>query len=110
MIRCLPTLPRSVHSLRAAWLLAIVMAFWVAQMHGLTHGLSHLGRAHAVQHMALCSDCLAAAAAGAAPTPGDAPPPPVAMPDVRLPAPAVTAPMAAERALYRSRAPPPTPT
>jgi hypothetical protein len=108
VIRRPATLPRLVEPLRAALLLALVLAFWAAQMHGLHHGLSHLGRAHAAPHIALCSDCLAAADAGAAPTPVVATPILAVAPAETVAAPRLQGAPAGAPAHYRSRAPPPT--
>ena len=90
-------------------LLALAALFWLAQLQGVSHLVSHLGRDHAAPHSLVCSDCIASADAGAAPpsavvaptfaSPTDAPPP-------RFVArPASTAATTA----YRSRAPPASP-
>jgi len=93
---------------RGIWLLVVVLAFWVAQLHGFAHGVSHLARADVAPHAALCGDCVAAANAGAAPTPAS----PVAAPAATPPLPAAAAALApiaaATAAAYRSRAPPTT--
>ncbi|MEI8297374.1 MAG: hypothetical protein WCH32_05040 [Pseudomonadota bacterium] len=51
----------------AACLLMLTLVFAWAQLHALTHGVSHLGRGHAAPHATLCADCIASANAGAAP-------------------------------------------
>jgi len=91
-----------------AWLLVLALAFAGAQLHGLTHGISHLSRGHAVPHALLCADCVASAGAGAAPPPVIATPL-IAPLTVRF-GQASAAPLRAARprAAYRSRAPPPT--
>jgi len=93
---------------RASWLLVVVLAFWVAQMHGFAHGVSHLGRAHVAPHAALCADCVASADAGAAPTPAKAAAPMLAVaapPDAWVTS---GLRLAAADTAYRSRAPPTT--
>ena len=93
---------------RGLWLLVVVLAFWVAQMHGFAHGVSHLGRANVAPHAALCSDCLATADAGAAPTPAGPVAGPASMPPLPGTAVLPAANPATTVAAYRSRAPPRT--
>ena len=95
---------------RRAGLIALVALFWAAQLQGLTHLVSHLGRDHAAPHSLVCGDCIVSAEAGAAP------PSTLAAP-ARMPAqPALAArPVAGAaarhvHAAYRSRAPPAVPT
>lgn len=91
---------------RRAGLLALAAIFWLAQLQGVSHLVSHLGRDHAAPHSLVCGDCIASADAGAAPLPAFAAP--------ALAAPAEAAPLLPARALvtgrhtaaYRSRAPP----
>jgi hypothetical protein len=54
---------------RGGWAggLALIALFWCAQMVGLSHGISHLGRDRAVPHGLVCTDCVVSADAGAAP-------------------------------------------
>lgn len=92
--------------------LALVAIFWIAQMQGVAHGISHLGSARGVgDHSALtsgasCVECAAFAQSGAAPL--TAVPGLVLAPAVRqTPAePELTAVAAAPAHAYRSRAPP----
>jgi hypothetical protein len=91
-------------------LLALVAIFWLAQLQGVSHLVSHLSRDHAAPHALVCGDCIASADAGAAPVPSVsalvfATPTSSALPRLtqalrvdRLPA------------AYRSRAPPTTST
>lgn len=51
----------------AACLLMLTLVFAWAQLHALTHGVSHFGRGHAAPHATLCADCIGSANAGAAP-------------------------------------------
>ncbi len=90
------------------WLLVLVLAFWAAQLHGFAHGVSHLGQTHAALHVALCSDCLASADAGAAPTPALAVPLSLATLPILVLAPLAPARPGAHSVVYLSRAPPPT--
>jgi hypothetical protein len=93
---------------RAAFV-ALAALFWLAQLQGVAHLVSHLARDHAAPHSLVCGDCIASADAGAAPlpavvalafaAPADGPPPRLV---------ARTVPAAAATA-YRSRAPPATP-
>lgn len=93
-----------------AWLLALVLVFWAAQLHGLVHGIGHLARDHGAPHALVCADCIASADAGAAPPMAIAPLVLLsgAAADYREPdgQPADGRTLAA----YRSRAPPPTTT
>lgn len=58
------------------WLAALVAIFWIAQLHGIQHGISHLGAApgmgdRTAPHTLVCTDCVASAEAGAAPLVAD---------------------------------------
>jgi hypothetical protein len=98
---------------RRVRLVALVMLFWLAQLQGLSHGISHLGQAgrdHAVPHAALCVDCIASANAGAAPLMALAAPvlaSVAAAATLTIPR---TRPAEALVRAYRSRAPPATST
>ncbi len=95
---------------RNVGLLALVAIFWLAQLQGVSHLISHLSREHAAPHALVCGDCIASADAGAAPVSSVAvlvltTPTSSALPQLvqalrsdRLPA------------AYRSRAPPTTST
>ena len=97
------------------WLAALVAFFWVAQLHGIQHGVSHLGSAagtgdRTAPHTLVCTDCVASAEAGAAPLLADTAPsftPSSALPEALplLPGRGRTF-----TAAYRARAPPVTPT
>ncbi len=95
---------------RRAGLLALAAIFWLAQLQGLSHLVSHLSRDHAAPHALVCGNCIASADAGAGPLPE------LATPALAAPAPAVAPPLAPalipERTTtaYRSRAPPATST
>lgn len=89
------------------------MLFWLAQLQGLSHGISHLGQAgrdHAVPHAALCVDCIASANAGAAPLMALAVPVLVAAAAVAAVATLGSRTAECLVAAYRSRAPPATST
>lgn len=52
--------------------LALLAVFWVAQLHGIQHSVSHLGALTGVgdrtaPHALVCADCVASAETGAAP-------------------------------------------
>ena len=54
--------------------LALLALFWVAQLHGIDHGISHFGAFAGVgdrtaPHALVCADCVASAETGAAPLP-----------------------------------------
>ena len=91
---------------RRAGLLALLAIFWLAQLQGVSHLVSHLGLDRAAPHALVCGDCIAAADAGAAPIP--------ALAEPALLAPASEAPPQTAGAVrtddvlpaYRSRAPP----
>jgi hypothetical protein len=93
--------------------LALLAAFWVAQLSGLAHAVSHLGSSRGMDglapHALVCTGCIAAADSGAAPVlaaPAGAPKAPSSA------APAARLPVSAGReafADYRSRAPPAAP-
>ncbi len=98
-LRCLP-------GPLGAWLLLLVLVFAAAQLHGLTHGISHLSRGHTAPHVLLCADCIASADAGAAPPSSVAPLVLVAVPPALDGVRSFAARAALPRASYRSRAPP----
>jgi hypothetical protein len=57
---------------KKACLIALTVFFWIAQVQGTLHGISHLGRDagmhdRPVPHAVVCSDCAGYAQAGAAP-------------------------------------------
>ncbi|GEM_PF-821558 len=91
---------------------ALLALFWVAQLQGLAHAVSHLSaRAEglAAAHALVCSDCASATTAGAAPLPTLAG---LAVPLPAAEAPARSLPAAPDREVafrYRSRAPPAAP-
>lgn len=93
---------------RWAGLVALGAIFWIAQLQGLSHLVSHLGRDHAAPHALVCGDCVASADAGAAPVLALAAPALVAPTDSAPPATALPARTEALRTAHRSRAPPPT--
>ena len=96
--------------------LLLVAIFWIAQLHGTVHGISHLGGPSGISdhfsatHSDVCFECAALAQAGAAPLPSL---PVAALPlalDRSLVDSTATAVLAAPAAHdYRSRAPPRTP-
>ncbi len=93
---------------RWAGLLALGAIFWIAQLQGLSHLVSHLGRDHAAPHALVCGDCVASADAGAAPVSA------LAVPALLAPTDAMPVRSVLPRrdealvTAYRSRAPPPT--
>ena len=95
---------------RRAGLLALAAIFWLAQLQGVSHLVSHLSRDHAAPHSLVCGDCIASADSGAAPLPEVSAPVLAAPTEAAAPLPA-QAPVA-ERltTAYRSRAPPATST
>ena len=102
------TSPQAASHRRTA-LLALVAVFWLAQLQGLSHVVSHLGRDHAAPHSLVCGACIASADAGAGPLLVVALPPlvgTVAAPPQRS---AGAEPTARVTTAYRSRAPPSTP-
>jgi hypothetical protein len=59
---------------KKASLVALTLFFWIAQVQGTLHGISHLGRDAGMHdqpapHAVVCSDCVGYAQAGAAPLP-----------------------------------------
>ncbi len=80
--------------------------FWLAQLQGVSHLVSHLSRDHAAPHALVCSDCIASADAGAAPVST------VSLPALEAPADSAPAFAGVDRpadrpaVAYRSRAPP----
>jgi len=98
-----------------AGLVALLALVALAQLHGIQHGVSHVGLSPGaadgtgLPHTIVCTDCVASAEAGAAPLLADIAPrfvPGTAGPESR------PAPVTAGRtftAAYRSRAPPATP-
>ena len=98
---------------KKACLVALTLLFWIAQVQGTLHGISHLDRDAGMHdrpapHAVVCSDCVGYAQAGAAPLPA-----PIDGALVRL---ADSAPGATPHGLlalelthnYQSRAPPAT--
>ena len=107
-----PPLPAAPTALRAR-LIVLVAIFWLAQLQGLSHGISHLGqsgRDHALPHPALCADCIASADAGAAPMSVLAVPVLLPAASDAMAAPAPSEPRLSPIPGYRSRAPPSTST
>ena len=54
--------------------LALIAIFWLAQIHGIQHSITHLSALSGIgdrsaPHALVCADCLAAAESGAAPLP-----------------------------------------
>lgn len=95
---------------RRAGLLALVAVFALAQLQGISHLASHLGRDHAAPHSLVCGECIASADAGAAPVPTVAGPV-LALPTTSMPPVQVRALRTGGLpAAYRSRAPPATST
>ena len=74
---------------RSAKLLSIVLTalFWIAQIQGTAHGISHLRLGAGVQDQApvslVCADCLAFSQSGAAPVAALQAPPNVRVADAR---------------------------
>ena len=95
---------------RRAGLLALAAIFWLAQLQGVAHLVSHLARDHAAPHSLVCGDCIASADAGAAPAPAITVPALAAPGEAALPWPAPTPLAGRLTTAYRSRAPPPTST
>lgn len=97
------------------WLVALLAIFGVAQLHGLQHGISHLGAVpemgdRTAPHTLVCTDCVASAEAGAAPLLAAIAP--SFVPSAAGPV-AEAAPLTRgrpSRAAYRARAPPVTPS
>jgi len=59
---------------KKASLIVLTLFFWIAQIQGTLHGISHLGRDaglhdQPVPHAVVCGDCVGYAQAGAAPLP-----------------------------------------
>jgi hypothetical protein len=104
---------RRIRQLTPALLVAI---FWIAQVQGTVHGISHLGRAASVSdratvpHAVLCVECAAFAQAGAAPILALPAAPPAALHGGVIDATSDVAFSAAPTAAYRSRAPPLSPS
>lgn len=95
---------------RRAGLLALAAIFWLAQLQGVSHLVSHLSRDHAAPHSLVCGDCIASADAGAGPLPELATP--VLAAPTEAAAPLLARALITERTTtaYRSRAPPATST
>lgn len=95
------------------WLVALLAIFWIAQFHGIQHGISHLGAApgmgdRSAPHTLVCPDCIASAEAGAAPLLADIAPrfaPRAAGPEAE---PKLLTHGRLFAAAYRARAPPAT--
>lgn len=101
--------------IRQAWPVLLLTIFWIAQLQGTVHEISHLQGLEGTTKQTLvaqggfCAECAALAQAGAAPLPS--PPAPVALPpstDVMATI-AVSSFAAAPATFYRSRAPPESP-
>jgi len=98
--------------IRKALPLLLLAIFWIAQVQGSVHAISHLGgdaghsKPALVAQSGPCGECAALSQAGAAPI--LAPPNACGLPlSTELPAsPVVLSVAAAPRAFYRSRAPP----
>jgi hypothetical protein len=103
---------RRIRQLAPALLVAI---FWIAQLQGTVHGITHVGGAASVSdratvpHIALCVECAAFAQAGAAPVLALPATPPAPLHGGVVDATLVIAFAAAPTAAYRSRAPPLSP-
>jgi hypothetical protein len=93
---------------RRAGLLALVAIFWLAQLQGVSHLVSHLGRDHAAPHSLVCGDCIASADAGAAPLSAVCAPALAAPAESAAPLPARALITDRRTTAYRSRAPPAT--
>ncbi len=100
---------RRIRQFAPALLLAV---FWLAQVQGTVHAISHLGAAAGISdratipHSVLCIECAAFAQAGAGPV-AAAPAVPVSVPTaVLVAAPSIPLIAADSVAAYRSRAPP----
>jgi hypothetical protein len=106
-------LMRRIRKLAPALLVAI---FWIAQVQGTVHGISHMGGAASVSdrstvpHVVFCVECAAFAQAGAAPVLTLPATPPAEHHGGVVDAPSVIAFSAAPTAAYRSRAPPLSPS
>jgi hypothetical protein len=109
-LRAAPSVPSWFANPLAAGLLLLALVFSAAQLHGLTHGISHLGRGHAAPHASLCSDCIASADASAAPPSAIAVVAVAVVAAAFLETPAAPAYVARPSAAHRSRGPPSTPT
>jgi hypothetical protein len=95
---------------RRAGLLALVAIFWLAQLQGLSHLVSHLSRDHAAPHALVCGDCVASVDAGAAPVAAVSVPARAAPAESPPGRPALSRPTDRLAAAHRSRAPPATPS
>ena len=92
--------------------LALLALFWFAQLHGIQHGISHLGdapRGGSTPHSLVCADCLASAESGAAPLPATLVPILAVLPASLEPLPPVVVADRDVTTSYRSRAPPAAP-
>lgn len=93
--------------------LALVAIFWIAQLQGVAHGISHLGSSRGVgDHSALtagapCVECAAFAQSGAAPLTALMALVLASASTLTPPEPDLTPVAAAAAHAYRSRAPPP---
>jgi hypothetical protein len=103
---------RRIRQLAPALLVAI---FWIAQVQGTVHGISHVGGAPSVSdratapHIVLCVECAAFAQAGAAPILALPAIPPAPLHNAVVDTTSVVALATAPTAAYRSRAPPLSP-
>ena len=95
------------------WLAALLAVFWIAQLHGIQHGIGHLGAApgmgdRTAPHTLVCTDCVASAEAGAAPLSADIAPIFSASAEGHEAESALPTPSRLFTAAYRARAPPVT--
>ncbi len=107
------TSPVTTRPARRAGALALLAVFWLAQLHGIQHGISHLGAAsgagdRTAPHSLVCADCVASAEAGAAPTPATLELTTTVSDTAHEPLPALVVRARLFTAAYRSRAPPGT--
>ena len=94
--------------------LALIAIFWIAQLHGIQHSISHLSALSSLgdrsaPHALVCADCLAAAESGAAPLPATLIVTATVSPTLHAPLGAVVVVDRLFAAAYRSRAPPTAP-
>jgi len=93
----------------------LVAVFWIAQVQGIAHAASHLGKPAglsdraSVPHDVLCIECAAFAQAGAAPLLSQPTALAAAMAAIAVAVPLVPLIAADSLAAYHSRAPPPSP-
>jgi hypothetical protein len=93
----------------------LVAIFWIAQVQGTVHAISHLSTSAGVSdratvpHSLLCVECAGLSQAGAAPVVTPPAVPPAAPRDVRFEALSAAVSSVGRLAAYRSRAPPLSP-